>query len=169
MPRRFILSLRTCVSVGVSGIANHQRSGRRFAPSRSAIRPAARQHPLPDAESTTWKFHGVPPGGTKAYPTPRASERSHDFRLWHSSPVQIVASDSPVFGVDRLARFDGPAGQQSTNAMTPPALRSSWPARLRPAQTGPRAPAYGFWPAPAASPDRCSACNPRRAACGPRS
>src|SRR6266571_4386683 len=43
MLRRFILSLHTCVSVGVSGIPTIKRSGRRFAPSRREAGAAVRQ------------------------------------------------------------------------------------------------------------------------------
>src|SRR5207249_2611280 len=62
MLRRFILSLCICVSVGVSGIANHRhRSGRRFAPSRSPTRPATRQRPRPDAEIVGGEVSLCPP------------------------------------------------------------------------------------------------------------
>src|SRR5262249_8974385 len=51
MLRLFILFHRTCLSVGVSGIANQtiKRTGRKLAPSQSATPPPARRRLLPDA------------------------------------------------------------------------------------------------------------------------
>src|SRR5271166_3060763 len=52
-----------------------------FAPTRSGRWPAARRWPLPDAEIVYGEVSWRAFWRHQSYPNPRASERSHDFRL----------------------------------------------------------------------------------------